>query len=90
MSSVKPKPPPSSSKIIQVRCRICRLELVKQDYKDHIKNIHPEADQNDIRPHQQSSILNSYTATGREASLCDSYDTGTDNDNVGSELLIHI
>ena len=83
MSSVKPKP--SSTKVIRIRCRYCNLELVKQNYKDHIKRFHPEADQNDLRPKSQSSLLSFYNDNTTKSSACNSNETKKLNDNDDSE-----
>ena len=88
MSSVKSKP--FSMKIIKIRCRICDLEFVQQNYKLHIKWAHPEADQNDSIPHQQSSLLKFCSSNVIEAcAVCVSSETGTVTDNVGSRNPDH-
>ena len=37
------------------------MEIIHQNYKDHIKAIHPTADENDLRTLSQSSSLSFYS-----------------------------
>ena len=37
------------------------MEIIHQNYKDHIKAIHPTADENDLRTLSQSSLLSFYS-----------------------------
>ena len=53
----------SKGKINKVKCRICHKVLIEQNYKDHIKDVHPSADENDLRAHSQSSLLSFYIPT---------------------------
>ena len=82
MSSVKPKP--SSTKVIRIRCRFCNIELVKQNYKEHIKQIHPEADKNDLRPKSQLSLFSFCSDNTTKSSACNSNETKKLNDNDDS------
>ena len=50
-------PGKSKGKISKVKCRVCSLELLHQNYKDHLKLKHPDTDENDLRPQSQLSLL---------------------------------
>ena len=82
MSSVKSKP--SSTKVIKIRCRFCNFELIKQNYKEHIKRFHPEADQNDLRPKSPKSLFSFCNNNASKSSACNSNETKKLNDNDDS------
>ena len=48
----------SKGKIFKVKCRLCSLELLEQNYKEHIRHKYPEADENNLRPQSQTSLFN--------------------------------
>ena len=49
----------SQGKIVKVKCRICKTELLAQNYRNHLKQFHPSEDVSDLRPYRaynQSSL----------------------------------
>ena len=55
MSSAKTKTS-FKSETLQVLCRVCRKSVLNKNYKDHLKNMHPNEDHSDLRPHGQTML----------------------------------
>lgn len=88
------KPRKSSSKTIQVKCRVeeCQKTLMKQNYRDHLQDKHPSENSKDLREYGEKDIA-SFFALGARAKrrlnssprLEDDQLTGA---NVGTVLIV--
>ena len=64
----------SFSKTNKIKCRICREEVLLQNYSNHLQRRHPNEDSKDLRAASQVSITALFKA-------------GTKRDRVGDENL---
>ena len=39
-----------------VKCRVCKKEIILQNYKEHIRSQHENEDCHDLRPYSQTSL----------------------------------
>ena len=66
----------STGKTLNVNCRVCKKAILKQNYRDHLKNVHPTEDSSDLRTHGQSKLSFSVK------SKCDRSSSDDDDENV--------
>ena len=43
--------------LARVKCRVCKIEVYRQNYKDHLERQHPGQDKNDLRCHGQQKLF---------------------------------
>ena len=52
---------PSLAETVKVKCRICKKELLRKNYKMHLKTAHPNSNSNDMSPFGQLKLSDIFT-----------------------------
>jgi hypothetical protein len=50
------------SETVRVRCRICKKDMLRKNYKPHLKISHPDQNANDLSPHGQPKLMDIFRA----------------------------
>ena len=52
------------SHLIKVKCRVCKKPLKHKNYKDHLKQVHPDEDENNLQAATDQSISSFFSSGG--------------------------
>ena len=57
------------SETASLKCRFCKKQLLRKNYKDHIKKVHPGENFDDLKPYGHSTLIN-FTKINRTHLKC--------------------
>ena len=61
------------SETIHIKCRICHKEMLRKNYKAHLKNVHPNENSQDTTPFSQRTISDLFSKFKKTEKTSDIY-----------------